>query len=169
MNLERQAWCFNTDDIVYDLIPLEGSVEASLAMSSEGNMIAAVGKYIHASDDGLRQISPPKQNGYPQRVFFSPNGRYILTVEEKREARILQSLRTNDDFSTLEPCGYHRLDGYIMDLNILFHDTAPIFALTYTTMSPYSGSMGGESLIAVISKKELRFHYISGTLSVDQL
>ncbi len=58
---------------------------------------------------------------------------------------------------------------HIMDLNILFHDTAPIFAVTYTTMSPYSGSMGGESLIAVISKEKLQFHHISGMFSIDQL
>ena len=168
MDLERQAWCFNTDDIVLDVIRLEGSIEASLAISSEGNMIAAMGKYVYASGDGLRQISPPKPKDYPQRVYFSPNGRYILSVEEKVKARYLQAYRINDDFSTLETCGSHRLKGYIMDLNILFHDTAPIFALTYTTMSPYSGSMDGESLVAVISKEELQFHHISGTSSIPQ-
>lgn len=168
MDLERKAWCFNTDDIVCDVIPLKGSIEASLAISSEGNMIAAMGKYIHASGDGLRQISSPKPKDYPQRVYFSPNGRYSLIVEETVKARYLQAYRTNDDLSTLESCGSHRLKGYIMDLNILFHDTAPIFAVTYTTMSPYSGSMGGESLVAVISKEELQFHHISGTSGIDQ-
>ena len=168
MDLERQAWCFNTDDIVRDVIPLEGSIEASLAISSEGNMIAAMGKYVYASGDGMRQISPPKPKDYPQRVYFSPNGRYILSVEEQVKARYLQAYRTNHDFSTLESCGSHRLKGYIMDLNILFHDTAPFFAVTYTTMSPYSGSMGGESLVAVISKEELQFHHISGRSSIDQ-
>ena len=168
VDLERQAWRFNTDDIVCDVIPLEGSIEASLAMSSEGNMIAAMGKYVYASGDGLRQIPPPKPKDYPQRIYFSPNGRYILSVKESTKARYLQAYRANNDFSTLESCGSHSLKGYIMDLNILFHDTAPIFAVTYTTMSPYSGSMGGESLIAVISKEELQFHHISGTSSIDQ-
>ena len=65
MDLERQAWCFNTDDIVCDVIRLEGSIEASLAISSEGNMIAAMGKYVYASGDGLRQILPPKPKDYP--------------------------------------------------------------------------------------------------------
>ena len=89
-------------------------------------------------------------------------------MEETVKARYLQAYRSNDDFSTLESCGSHRLKGYIMDLDILFHNTAPIFAVTYTTMSPYSGSMGGESLVAVISKEELQFHHISGTSSIDQ-
>lgn len=167
INLELLTWCFNTNDTVRNLIELGGSTEAGLAISSEGNMIAAMGKYVHASDDGLRQISPSKQEGYPQRVYFSPDGSYILTVEEKNEARLIQAHRTNDDFSTLESCGSHRLNGYIMDLNIIFHDTAPVFAVTYTKMSLYSGSMGGESLIAVISKEKLQIHHISGMFSID--
>ena len=167
MNLEKQAWYFNTDDIVCDLIPLEGSMEASLAISNEGNMIAAMGKYLYASGDGLRQISSPKPKDYPQRVYFSPNGRYVLSVEETAKARYLQAYRTGDDFSKVEFCGSHRLKGYIMDLNIVFLDSAPIFAVTYTKMSPYSGSMEGESLVMVISKEELHFHQISGTSSID--
>ena len=167
MDLEKQAWYFNTDDIVRDLILLEGSMEASLAISGEGNMIAAMGKYLYASGDGLRQISSPKPKNYPQRVYLSPNGRYVLSVEETVKARYLQAYRTSDDFLTMDFCGSHRLKGYIMDLNIVFHDSAPIFAVTYTTMSPYSGSMGGESLVAVISKEELRVHQISGTSTID--
>lgn len=169
MDLERQAWRFNTDDIVRDFIPLEGSIEAGLSVSSEGNMIAAMGKYIHASDDGLRLILPPKQKGCPQRIYFSPNGRYILSVEEKSETRLLQAHKVSSDYSTLELCGSRRLKGYVMDLNMLFHDTAPIFALTYTKMSPYSGSMIGESLIAVVCKEELQLHHISGMFSIDQM
>lgn len=158
-----QVWRFSTGDLVFHQIPLEGSIEASLAISSEGNLIAALSKYIYSSEDGLRQIHSPKEKGHPQEVHLSPKGRYIVTVEEKSEQRLIQAYKISDEFSTLESCGSYQLEGYVMDLNITFHHTAPIFALSYSKISPYSGSVCGETMIAVISEQEVQVETISGT------
>ena len=134
--LERRAWRFNTEDSFCDqivgasggnffsstlpqLLPeknciltlnlqqLEESDETNIAASSKGNVIAVMGKFLYASDDALRQIPPPnKQKGHPQQAYLSPHGRFILTIEEKSEQRLLQAHRIDEDFRGIETCGY---------------------------------------------------------------
>lgn len=82
-----------------------------MATSSEGNVIAAMGKFLYASDDALRQIPPPnKQKGHPQQAYLSPHGRFILTIEEKSEGRLLQAYSIDEGFRGIETYGYVSVD-----------------------------------------------------------
>ena len=81
---------------------LDGDVDFPLAMSSNGPVIAAMSKYVCVCEDGLRQMSAPKQKKRPNQIFVSPAGQYVVAVEEKNESRVLQVYRANDTFSTIE-------------------------------------------------------------------
>ena len=86
-----------------------------MATSSGGNVIAAMGKILYAFNDALRQISPPnKQKRHPQQVYLSPYGRFILTIEEKSECRLLQTHRIDEGFRGIETSGYVSVDFQVL-------------------------------------------------------
>ena len=168
MALGKQVWSFEADTCSFERIhtPIPSMATSSLSMSANGQLVAALGKMIQVSKDGLHDV-PLEELPIPStQVYLSPGGRFILFIDEEN---VLRPYKAQDESSTLsfvtiEP---YRLDGYVMDLNIIFHGTAPMFVMTYTSMSPYTGEMMGVTYIAVITEEGLQCHNISRASNIN--
>ena len=138
-------------------------------MSWNGQAITTMRQILRVHDGTIQRVSElgRGQQG-PVSTFFSPNAEYLLAIEEQSGGRLLTLYKMQDD--TVESLDEPQfLEGYIMDINVVFHATAPLFAVSSTSMDSYSGVVTAETRVVEISDGNWTWHHISSKYSAPSV
>ncbi|KAL9601598.1 MAG: hypothetical protein Q9219_002432 [cf. Caloplaca sp. 3 TL-2023] len=161
--LEKRVWNFKANSTKDESIPFNSNDTSSTSISTDGSMITIEGDLICVSIKGLQQVPQQKRSKHTTQVYLSPDGRYMVRVEEKNSSRTVRTFRFNNESLGLTALEPRKIDGYVMDFSIVFHEYAPIFAMSYTAMDSVYGGMTGTSEIGIIRDEAVHFHNITGT------
>ncbi|KAL8998140.1 MAG: hypothetical protein Q9169_002761 [Polycauliona sp. 2 TL-2023] len=136
-----------------------------MSVSADGRLVAAMGSLMRISEDDVHEIPLEGQISSSTPQHLSPNGQSVLLIDEANTSRVLRGYRARDDTSVnvLRFKSYEALKQYVMDLNVLFHDVAPMFVMTCSAMDSYTGGLVGATYTAVILEDRLLLHVMSGT------